>query len=201
MNLRCALCLALAGALLAGGGCAGPGGDDGQPDYRTVQAELGRDTEAAKKAHARGLDHLDRGELEPAAEAFRQALGHDSEFGPAHNNLGKVYFQQDRLYRAAKEFDYARRLMPKHPAPHNNLGLLHERSEEFDRAIEHYRRAVELGPKRVEFKVNLARALIRRGDRTQEVRKLLEQILDEGENADWLMWAKRQLATMREPGQ
>ncbi len=197
MTGKIALCLFLAGAVLAGGGCA-TGWKAQSPTrvYATIRPEPGRDTEAARESNAAGLRHLAQDDLEGAAEAFRRALTADVEFGPAHNNLGKVYYRQGDFHKAAWEFEDARQLLPKHAGPRNNLGLVHEEAGELDEAVAYYREAVGLAPDVIEYRANLARTLVRRGDRTDEVCLLLEQVLHEDERARWRSWARKQLARL-----
>lgn len=161
-------------------------------NYRTITAEPRRNTEAAIRSNEAGLRHLADGELDDATEAFSRALNQDVEYGPAHNNLGKVYYRQKDWYRAAWEFEHAGKLLPRHAEPRNNLGLVLEQTGELDRAIDHYRAAVGLDPDQVAYRANLARALVRRGDRTEEVRNLLAQIVEQDTRPEWLLWAKRQ---------
>ncbi|MFW5682977.1 MAG: tetratricopeptide repeat protein [Phycisphaeraceae bacterium] len=162
-------------------------------NYRTIRAEPLRNTDAARRAHEQGLEHLDQQNLELAQQAFERALTADVEYGPAHNSLGKVFYQQQDWYRAAWEFEYAKKLMPRRAEPRNNLALVLEQAGEFDRAIDLYREAVGLAPDNIRYRANLARALIRRGDRSREVRVLLEAILEQDTRPQWLTWASRQL--------
>lgn len=163
-------------------------------NYRTITTEPLRDTDAARAANRKGVEYLRDGELDKARTSFVRACEADVEFGPAHNNLGEVYYRQDDLYKAAVEFEAARKLMPDHAGPLNNLGLVHEHGGEYGRAIEYYRKAIERDRDNVEYAANLARAMTRRGDRSDEHRDLLRRILAEDKRPEWLMWAKRQLA-------
>ena len=189
--------LFLAGVVIACSGCGTlltNGSSSGT--RRTVSTAPTRNTEAAKRANDVGFKHLANGELTEATEAFRRALSADAEFGPAHNNLGKVYFKQKDYYRAAWKFEYASKLLPTHPEPRNNLGLVLEEAGELDRAVECYREAVMLDADSVEYLANLTRALIRRGDRTSEVRTLLRELLERDIRPEWHTWAKLQAAHM-----
>jgi tetratricopeptide (TPR) repeat protein len=193
-------------ALLVGGGCASPG-QDGHRDesVRTVTADSERDTRAAREANRRGVSHLEAGRLQKAKAAFQKAITADGRFGPAQNNLGEVYYKQGQGYKAARRFDRARKLMPERPEPYNNLGLVLERGSKVDpggnkleRAIDYYRKAVQRDPDNMEYLGNLTRALVRRGDDGKEVRRLLQRLLEEDDRPQWLMWAERQLSTMRD---
>lgn len=194
---RAAWCVGLAATVLILGGCESVSTVDGPTGpYRTIRAEPRRDTDAARLANQAGLDHLAKGDLDKAAEAFGRALTADVEFGPAHNNLGKVYFRKKDWYRAAWEFEYAGKLMPRRAEPRSNLGLVLEEAGEIDRAVDQYREAISLDAGQIQFRANLARALVRRGDRTDEVRSLLQQVVEQDSRAEWQVWARQQLALL-----
>jgi Flp pilus assembly protein TadD len=118
-------------------------------------------------------------------------------YGPAHNNLGKAYFHQDKLYLAAWEFQYAMKLMPNTPEPRNNLGLVFESAGKLDDAVASYDEAMRLEPDNVQFIGNLARARVRRGDRDDDLRELLDKLVMRETRPDWADWARGQLATMK----
>lgn len=182
--------------LLAASGCSDWHAQDSRDRYRTVRTPPMRDTAAARQANDQGLEHLNAGRLDEAAEAFKQALNADVDFGPAHNNLGKVYYKQKKWYEAAWEFELAKKLLPTNAAAPNNLGLVLEQAQRFDEAVEEYRLAVKFAPDNVAYKGNLARVLIRRGDRGEEVRLLLEQVACRATDPNWTRWARRQLARL-----
>jgi len=182
---------------------------------RTVTARSPRDSNAAARENEAGLALLAKGELEQARAAFLRALVADAEFGPAENNLGKVSLMQGDLHEAARRFDEAHRLMPRHAGPCNNLGLVYEEAwrrktspapgsggvrfdarSELNRAIDQYREAISLDAGNIEYRANLVRALVHRGDRTDEVRSLLRQVVEKDVRPQWRAWAGRQLASM-----
>lgn len=165
-------------------------------EYETVSQDLGRDPEAAKLFHEQGLKALDEGKVDEAEAAFKRALEADVNFGPAHNNLGQLYFEQHKLYLAAWEFQYAAKLMPQKSEPLNNLGLVHEQAGQLDQAISYFHDALKLDSENPEIIGNLARTLLRRGDRTSEVRELLQQLIMRDARPQWRAWAKEQLARM-----
>ncbi len=187
------------------GGCASSKtrtgvGDVDNPtgNYRTISAAPLRDTESARRWHAQGLKHLDAGDLEQAEKAFKESLEADVDFGPAHNNLGKVYFKKKDWYAAAWEFEFAKKLMPRQAEPWNNLGMVYEQAGELDRAVEEYRKAVGLDGENVSYQANLARALVRRGDKGDEVRRLLTVVVEKDSRPEWASWAREQLARLGE---
>ncbi len=159
--------------------------------YRTITTDPLRDTESARRHYQAGLEHLNNHEVDKAIKDFERALAADVQFGPAHNCLGRAHYMNEDWYEAAWEFEYARKYLPKHPQPLNNLALLYERDGQYDRAIDYYRKAVAMAPRDIQYRANLARAMIRRGDRNDEVKDLLQDITEEDSRADWLIWAKR----------
>jgi Tfp pilus assembly protein PilF len=195
---RQALALLLVAAMMSGAGCMNLG-PTSQPagGYRTITVDPRRDTEAAKQANRLGMEHMARGEVVQAVAEFNRALTADVSFGPAHNNLGKAYYAQKEWYKAAWEFEYAKKLLPRHPEPRNNLGLVLEMAGELDRAVESYREAGALDGNNMQYCGNLARALVRRGDRTEELRSLLEQLVARDTRTEWLAWARLQRACWR----
>jgi len=169
-----------------------------QGSYRTITIDPTRDPAAAERANEKGLRHLKEGDLDNAAAAFGKALDADVEHGKAHNNLGMVYLKQGKLHDAAWEFEYARKLLPDEAEPVFNLGLVYEKRvpPKFDRAVDYFRDAVRLDPDNVKYRGHLARALIRRGDETPEVRRLLQYIIDNDARPDWVAWAQQQHARL-----
>jgi Tfp pilus assembly protein PilF len=163
--------------------------------YHTVTVDPQRDTDKAKQFNRVGMDYLDKEQLDQAVAAFIQALDADVEFGPAHNNLGKVYYKQKEWYKAAWEFEYAIHLLPRFAEPQNNLGLVLEESGQIDKAVEQYRMAVGLSGD-IEYRANLARGLIRREGRTDEVRALLLQVVAQDTRPQWRDWARKELSVM-----
>ncbi len=160
-------------------------------NYKTVPGE--KHTEAAKNHYEVALDLIDLGEFEQAEAQLKKALEVDVTFGPAHNNLGKIYFDKKDLYLAAWEFRYAAKLMPDRPEPKNNLGLVLEKVGNLDEAIEQYGEGLKVAPENTALMGNMARARLRRGDKTADVRELLRQIVMKDDRPDWVRWAKTRL--------
>ena len=160
---------------------------------RVGTLEDGRDTDRARAHNERALALIDQGKYEQAEDLLKRAVAADVMFGPARNNLGLVYYHTDRLYLAAWEFENASRLMPHHPEPRNNLGLVLERAGRLEHAAESYARARQIEPDNPEFLGNLARAKIKSGDRDEETRRLLEELVLKDPRPDWSHWAQLNL--------
>lgn len=178
-------------------GCAAP--------QRTTQDEMAQlgtarpDPLLARRENARAVQLIRQQKYPEAEEALKKALVGDITYGPAHNNLGKVYFHQSKFYVAAWEFQYAIKLMPHHFEPRNNLGLLYEEVGKLNQAVDCYTEALSFEPSNPLLVGNLARARVRRGDRGQEVRDLLDLLIAQDSRPEWLTWAKIQLLLMQDP--
>lgn len=160
-------------------------------EYKTVPGQ--KNTDAAKHHYELALDLLEQGNFEQAEVELKKALDLDVTYGPAHNNLGKIYFDKDELYLAAWEFRYAAKLMPDRPEPKNNLGLVLEKVGKLSEAIEQYAEGLKVAPENTDLMGNMARAKLRRGDSTSEVRELLQTIVMKDDRPDWVNWAKSRL--------
>jgi Flp pilus assembly protein TadD len=151
------------------------------------------DAALARQENDRAYRLIRQEKYQEAEPHLRRAIQADLTFGPAHNNLGLVYFHQKRFYDAAWEFDYAIKLMPYQPDVRNNLGLVFEETGKFAEAVDTYERARKMAPDNPEYIGNLARTRIRRGDRDEETRKLLEELTYKDPRPDWRGWARMKL--------
>jgi len=185
--------LAAAGPL----GCSQHPKADAGAAYETIGKDPRRDAEFASQENARAVTLIDAGKYDEAQAALKSALEADVMCGPAHNNLGKIYFRQKKLYLAAWEFQYAMKLMPNQAEPPNNLGLVFEAAGKLDDAAESYGKAIALEPENVAAMGNLARARVRRGDRDESVRGLLQRLIERDDRADWLAWERLTLARLK----
>ena len=152
----------------------------------TVTASpAGPDTALARQENDRAYALIQQRKYDDAERILRRAVDADVMFGPARNNLGLVYFHQGKLYPAAWEFQNAIRLMPYQPEVRNNLGMVFEHARKFDDAVEAYEKARKMEPDNPVYLGNLARAKIDRGDRDDETRKLLQEIVFKDPRPEW----------------
>lgn len=187
-------CILICSMMILMSGCAASPGRDGPQQRVRVDADAQRDTDRARHLNARAITLIDQGELEEAKRVLREAIEADVMFGPARNNLGKLYFDENRLYEAAWEFEYAVRTMPHHIEPKNNLALVLERARRLDEAVGYYREALKIEPDNVEVLGNLLRTRLDRGDRGEEVRTQLKDLILKDTRPQWVDWARQQLA-------
>lgn len=181
------------------GGCASQhtaSGVDRSTPYETVPDQPGRDITAASAHTTRAEKLLSEGKYEEAEAAAKAALEADVTDGRAHNTLGRAYFEQAKYYLAAWEFQYAIKLLPHRPEPKNNLGLVFEAVGKLDRAVECYGEARQIETDNPQFIGNLARAKLRRGDKDNEVRQLLADLVAKDTRPEWVQWARERLARL-----
>ena len=163
---------------------------------RPLADEPRRDTHRASEFNATAAMLIEQGRFEQARDALEKALEADVMFGPAHNNLGKVYYHQGRLYHAAWAFEYAMHLMPDRPEPRGNLGLVFEAAGKLDKARAQYADARELAPDNPEYIGNLARTRLRQGERSNELRDLLAELIMKDHRPEWIEWARKHRALL-----
>ena len=188
MLVRCVLLLWLA----ACAGCSTP------PRSPSTVVHLddvpAADTGRARAENEAAVALMDRDKLPDAAAALRRAVAADPGFGPAQNNLGIVELRQSQPMDAATAFERAADLMPRAAAPRDNLGLVFESAGRFDDAVRCYDAAAALAPGDAEYAGNAARARVRRGDQTEDLRGMLEKIASVDPRPDWAAWARQTLA-------
>ncbi len=157
------------------------------------------DSARARTENDAAVALMDRDKLPDAMAALRRAITADPGFGPAHNNLGIVALRQSQPMVAATAFERAADLMPRAPAPRDNLGLVFESAGRFDDAVRCYDAAAALSPGDAEYAGNAARARVRRGDQTDELRQMLERIATTDPRPDWAAWARQTLSRWPRP--
>jgi Flp pilus assembly protein TadD len=108
--------------------------------------------------------------------------------------MGVVQMRLSHPVEAAAAFERAADLMPRAPAPRDNLGLIFESAGRFDDAVRCYDAAAALAPGDPEFSGNAARARVRRGDQTDELRQMLTRIAASDPRPEWSSWAQQTLA-------
>ncbi|HLX29247.1 MAG TPA: DUF5672 family protein [Casimicrobiaceae bacterium] len=91
-----------------------------------------------------GLAIHQRGDLDGAERAYREALAREREHPLALHYLGVVHHQRGRHAEALPMLERAASLVPGEPEFHNNLGLALAALDRNDDAIAAYLRAIEL---------------------------------------------------------
>ncbi|HJU24046.1 MAG TPA: tetratricopeptide repeat protein, partial [Casimicrobiaceae bacterium] len=99
---------------------------------------------AASALAQQGLARHQRGDLDGAERAYREALAREREHPLALHYLGVVHHQRGRHAEALPILERAVSLVPREPEFHNNLGLTLAALDRNDEAIAAYLRAIEL---------------------------------------------------------
>lgn len=164
--------------------------------YSTSLSVPPRDTYAAQRLNGRGIQALQEDNAEEAERLFREALEQDMFCASAHNNLGLLLLRSNKPYEAAWEFQFAARLLPYAVEPRNNLGLVMERVGQLDEAIAHYENALQIDADNVEVMGHLARAYVKTGKKSDDLRTFLKKIAFQNPGHSWDQWARRQMLAM-----
>ncbi len=157
------------------------------------------DTDRARTENDAAAALIDRDKLPDAAAALRRAIAADPRFGPAQNNLGIVELRLAHPLAAATAFERAADLLPRAAAPRDNLGLVMESAGRYDDAVRCYDAAAALSPNEPEYAANAARARVRRGDQTDELRQMLTRVATADPRPDWNAWARDTLSRWPRP--
>jgi hypothetical protein len=103
-----------------------------------------------------------------------------------------VFLNQDKLYEAANEFEWARKLMPGQPDPHVNLAITMERAARNDDAYKSYEAALEARAEYMPAVQGIASLAVRSHRNEPRLKRWLDQIALESDDAAWREWAGMQ---------
>jgi len=92
----------------------------------------------------KGLEFIDREELDKAIFAFQRALENAPELASAHNNLGILFKQKGKAEQALSHYRKAVDLVPASAEIYNNLGILLREMGRFQEAEKAYLRALRV---------------------------------------------------------
>ncbi len=126
---------------------------------------------------------LRRGQVEQAAELYRQLLADQDDFAPGHHNLGRCLEQLGRPTEAAASYRRAIEVDPSLASAHNSLGLLLEKQQSFEAAAASYRRALTFRPDHALAHFNLADLLLSFGDTTSAARLYRQGLTSSPDNS------------------
>lgn len=104
-----------------------------------------------------------RGDLDSAAEEYRQALTVDPENINIINSLGACYGQMERPAEAAELFEKAVRLAPEDYMTWFNLGQVKQRLGSHEEALPALKRAIEINPQDFAVRFALGRLYLTQG--------------------------------------
>ncbi len=102
--------------------------------------------QSAAEQVATGTQFLDRGKVEEARAAYREAVALMPDYAEAHANLGLVHMLAGDLEGAVSRQLEAIRLKPDLAEAHYNLGNVYSRQGRYTEAVLSYREAIRLKP-------------------------------------------------------
>jgi tetratricopeptide (TPR) repeat protein len=140
----------------------------------------GETYEFGRNSLSLGAAFFQRGYIDQAETAFREALRDDPSSAEAYYGLGSAYMKREQGREARDSFERAVKLSASYPdtLPNawNNLGLLATRGGHMDEAIGHFQEALRVSPDYWIALENLGNAY-RLQKRWDDARKTLERAL------------------------
>ncbi len=106
--------------------------------------EMGRMTLAERETYTRGRRHFEKGEVDPALEAFSSLLKTRDNFADIHYMFGVLFDRKGDLSSAAESLGTALRLNPSYAEALLALATIHEQRGDFDQSQELAERAAML---------------------------------------------------------
>jgi tetratricopeptide (TPR) repeat protein len=110
-----------------------------------------------------GVAAQQRGELERAAEAYRQAIEVEPRYAEAHANLGAVLARLGQYDQAVLCYERALLINPQLNAARLNLGLAHYRAGALAAAVETFKAAYAADPSLLQARQLLGLVLVETG--------------------------------------
>ncbi len=101
---------------------------------------------------------------EAAKVSYAQAIALKADFPEAYNNLAVLLGELGQVEESLAAFDQAIRLLPHYAEAHSNRGNVLKSRRRLDEAIASYRNALAIRPDYHGARLNLAIALLQRGD-------------------------------------
>ncbi|MBI5232883.1 MAG: tetratricopeptide repeat protein [Deltaproteobacteria bacterium] len=119
-------------------------------DLRLYLDEVEKNTHEAPPYNYLGIAYLDRGLLNEASAAFKDAVRIDPGLASARKNLGLVLSALGETDAAIEEFKKLSELKPGYAGAHYNLGLMYDRKGWFEEAKKEFKETLRLNPKNKE---------------------------------------------------
>jgi tetratricopeptide (TPR) repeat protein len=124
-----------------------------------------------------GMELMDRGLDDAAAEAFARAL-EGSPTPALHHLLGTLHVRRGRRAEARAAFARALALQPSHPEANNSMGALLAEEGDLERAIPYFQAALAAKPNDADALNNLGYALVQSGRADGQAEQLLRRAIE-----------------------
>jgi tetratricopeptide (TPR) repeat protein len=96
--------------------------------------------------YTEGVDHLEKGKLDAAIDAFTEVIKADPTFFDAYINRGVAHLRNRGLLLAIADFDAAVDLSPERPEAYANRGIAYAMIGQFERALDDLGLAIDSYP-------------------------------------------------------
>lgn len=100
----------------------------------------------SQSLYKQGRKYLDKGEYDPAIEAFYKEIAANPTSAEAWRELGVTYYEKGNLTKAEDALKQANQIRPD-ARIHLYLGLIYEKQEDLGKAIDAYTTSLSLQPK------------------------------------------------------
>jgi tetratricopeptide (TPR) repeat protein len=148
----------------------------------------------AYELNMKGLDVLEKGNLDAALSFFDEALTILADYQDAQNNRGVVFYRKGNITTAKEIWEKISVKDPSYAVSSYNLGLLYSQERQPEAASRLYERALKANPKFVEALVRNGMAALQLGNRIKAVEQLEKayRIAPDQQDA-WLFYAYTKL--------
>lgn len=119
---------------------------------------------------------VSQGELEKAAEAYREQIRQQPDSVLAQERLGNLYFHAGRDDDAITAYREASYLGSVNPEVYYNLGQLYERRNQIDEAVVAYKRTIERQHTHADARLRLAEIRMERGNAQEALEQYTEYL-------------------------
>jgi|WetSurMetagenome_2_1015567.scaffolds.fasta_scaffold00046_54 tetratricopeptide (TPR) repeat protein len=152
LSVACAITLADAGQASVNFFADSVGGIDALP------AALLKGAQEAYDVNMKGLDALDRGELDSAASLFSKAWSLVPNYTDARNNIGVVHFRKGNMRQALEIWRSIIESDPQYAVAYYNMGVVDYYEKEYQACVPLLRKAIGINKRFVEAYMMLGRA-------------------------------------------
>jgi tetratricopeptide (TPR) repeat protein len=136
-----------------------------------LPAAILKAADEAYQLNLRGLDALERRDLNAAFDLFTQALSVFPQYTCALNNRGVVLYRRGDVAGAQRTWEDVVRRDPQYHVAHYNLGLIHLHSNRPDEAVRRFQEGLRHSPNFTEAMLRIGAIQMRAG----RTRQALEQ--------------------------
>jgi|SRR5215470_9764983 len=132
---------------------------------------------AAKKEYTLGMKFVNKGDIQQAADHFKQAITIYPEYLAARNDLGAQFLKMKQLDEAENHFELVLQQDPKNFNAKFNMGLVRVERKDYLDAITQLNQAIVIDSTRPVARLWLGIAFLESGDMMGAERELMKAVL------------------------